>query len=65
MTQLRFVDAKNRPIGAINWFAIHPTSMNNSNCLITTDNVGYASLMLEKQFNPDHLAGRVNADFRL
>lgn len=59
MTQLSFVDNTNKLIGALNWFAVHPTSMNNSNCLITTDNVGYASILLEKQMNPDHLPGRV------
>lgn len=60
MTQLRFVDNNNRLIGALSWFAVHPTSMNNSNCLITTDNVGYASILLEKQMNPDNLPGRVS-----
>lgn len=60
MTQLRFVDTTNRLLGALSWFAVHPTSMNNSNCLITTDNVGYASILLEKQMNPDNLPGRVS-----
>ena len=35
--------------GVINWFAVHPTSMNNTNQLISGDNKGLASLMLEKE----------------
>lgn len=61
MTQLRFVSSETGElIGAVNWFAVHPTSMNRTNCLITTDNVGYASLLLEQQMNPGYLAGRVS-----
>ena len=37
--------------GVINWFAVHPTSMNNTNQLISGDNKGLASLMLEKSMN--------------
>ncbi|RZC39406.1 neutral ceramidase-like [Asbolus verrucosus] len=52
MVQLKFVrSSDNLPIGAINWFAVHPTSMNNTNCLITSDNVGYASILLENHVN--------------
>lgn len=44
--------------GAINWFAVHPTSMNNTNRLVSSDNVGYASILLEKEYNPDSLPGK-------
>ena len=42
--------------GVINWFAVHPTSMNNTNQLISGDNKGLASLMLEKEMedNREH-----------
>lgn len=42
---------ENQYIGIINWFAVHPTSMNNTNKLVTSDNVGYASILLEKEIN--------------
>lgn len=58
LTQLRFLDANNNYIGIINWFAVHPTSMNNTNKLVTTDNVGYASLLLEQEMDPDSLPGQ-------
>lgn len=47
----------NQYIGVINWFAVHPTSMNNTNKLVTSDNVGYASILLEKELNPGALVG--------
>ena len=37
--------------GVINWFAVHPTSMNKSNHLISGDNKGLASQLLEKAMN--------------
>ena len=37
--------------GVINWFAVHPTSMNNTNHLISGDNKGLASIMLENSIN--------------
>ncbi|XP_018564239.1 neutral ceramidase isoform X2 [Anoplophora glabripennis] len=59
LVQMKFVRTEDDvPIGAINWFAVHPTSMNNSNCLVTSDNVGYASILLEKSVNPDALIGK-------
>lgn len=58
MTQLRFTNENNEYIGILNWFAVHPTSMNNTNKLVTTDNVGYASILLEKELNPNTLIGQ-------
>uniref|UniRef100_A0A8D8C181 Neutral ceramidase n=2 Tax=Culex pipiens TaxID=7175 RepID=A0A8D8C181_CULPI len=59
LVQLRFVDAADgRVMGAINWFAVHPTSMNKTNCYLSSDNVGYASLLLEQEMNPGSLPGR-------
>lgn len=39
-------------LGAISWFAVHPTSMNNTNPLVSSDNMGYASILLEQAMNP-------------
>ncbi|XP_065225637.1 neutral ceramidase [Planococcus citri] len=52
MVQLKFIDDNNKPMGMISWFAVHPTSMNYTNTLISTDNVGYASILFEKKMNP-------------
>lgn len=50
----------NKIIGVINWFAVHPTSMNNTNRLISSDNVGYASILMEKALNGNKtLPGKV------
>ncbi|KAJ8721230.1 hypothetical protein PYW07_002005 [Mythimna separata] len=51
LSQIRFVSPENRILGVINWFAVHPTSMNNTNKLISSDNVGYASILMEKELN--------------
>lgn len=53
MVQLKFVSAEGKPLGVINWYAVHGTSMNSSNCLVTSDNVGYASILFEKDMNED------------
>lgn len=39
-------------------FTVHPTSMNNTNKFVSSDNVGYASMLLEKEFNQDELVGK-------
>lgn len=57
-TQIQFVGADNQPLGVINWFAVHPTSMNNTNHLVSSDNVGYASILFEKAMNKDALTGK-------
>lgn len=40
-----------RPVGLLNWFAVHGTSMNGTNTLISGDNKGYASYLMEKHLN--------------
>lgn len=37
--------------GALTWFAVHGTSMNNTNHFVSGDNKGYASLMLEREMD--------------
>nr|CAB3223352.1 neutral ceramidase [Phallusia mammillata] len=60
MTLLKFVDKDGRGVGMINWFAVHCTSMNNSNSLISGDNKGYAELLFEQAMDPDSLPGDSN-----
>lgn len=59
MVQLKLLNKSGDLMGSINWFAVHPTSMNNTNCLISSDNVGYASILLEKSVNKDQVLGNV------
>eukprot|EP00057_Strongylocentrotus_purpuratus_P021390 XP_011675864.1 PREDICTED: neutral ceramidase [Strongylocentrotus purpuratus] len=58
MTVLKLVDTNGADIGMINWFAVHGTCMNNTNKLISGDNKGYASQLMEKHFNPGALPGK-------
>lgn len=50
VVQLKFVRTTGEPIGVINWFALHGTSMGNQNRLVHGDNKGYAAYLLEKDF---------------
>ncbi|XP_077285658.1 neutral ceramidase-like isoform X2 [Arctopsyche grandis] len=53
IAQIKFVSVTNGTLlGALNWFAVHATSMNNTNHLVSSDNVGYASVLLEEAVNP-------------
>ncbi|XP_055586437.1 neutral ceramidase-like [Uranotaenia lowii] len=59
LVQLRFEDPGTGEIfGAVNWFAIHPTSMNKTNCYVSSDNVGYASILIEQEMDPGSLPGK-------
>eukprot|EP00249_Psilotum_nudum_P021612 c28173_g1_i1 orf=226-2568(-) len=51
MTLLKFIDAERGPIGAFSWFAVHGTSMNGSNLLISGDNKGAAARFMEDWYN--------------
>ncbi|XP_070539275.1 neutral ceramidase-like [Ptychodera flava] len=51
MTLLKFVAEDGKDLGALTWFAVHTTSMNNTNRLISGDNKGYASYLMERHFN--------------
>ncbi|CAD6992268.1 unnamed protein product [Ceratitis capitata] len=57
LTQL-LVDLDNNLLGAFNWYAVHPTSMNNTNKLVTSDNMGYAAILLEKEYNTNKVPGK-------
>lgn len=60
LTQMQFIGANDKPLGVINWFAVHPTSMNNTNRLVSSDNVGYASILFEKMMNNNAMVGKVS-----
>lgn len=60
MVQLKFVSNEDKPLGVINWFPVHPTSMNGSNTLVSSDNVGYASIKFEEMMNQNIVLGRVS-----
>ncbi len=65
MVQLKFVSvADGEPIGVINWYAVHLTSMNKTNQYISSDNKGYAGLLFETKINgPDIMPGKVRNYF--
>jgi neutral ceramidase len=58
LTQLHFYNAEGAPLGVLNWFAVHPTSMNNTNHLISGDNKGAASQMFERYMDPGYLTAQ-------
>jgi len=58
MLMLRFESADGTPVGMLNWFAVHGTSMNSTNRLISGDNRGLASMRVEALMNgPEALPG--------
>ncbi|XP_039337168.1 neutral ceramidase isoform X2 [Mauremys reevesii] len=57
MVVLKMVDVNGQELGLFSWFAIHPVSMNNTNRLINSDNVGYASYLFEQEKNKGLLPG--------
>jgi len=57
MLLLKMIGEDGSNIGMLNWFAVHGTSMNNTNTLVSGDNKGYASYLFERDFNGDALPG--------
>ncbi|XP_051472982.1 putative neutral ceramidase C isoform X2 [Apus apus] len=57
MVLLKMVEEDGQELGLISWFAVHPVSMNNSNHLVNSDNVGYASYLFEREKNKGMLPG--------
>lgn len=52
------VERDGRPVGAINWFATHGTSLSPDNTLISGDNKGYAAYHWEREVSGvDYRAG--------
>lgn len=48
MTLLRFESDDGTPVAMLNWYAVHPTNLGNSNRLISPDNKGYAAYLFER-----------------
>ncbi|NXV45073.1 ASAH2 ceramidase, partial [Uria aalge] len=57
MVILKMVDRNGEELGLISWFAVHPVSMNNTNHLVNSDNMGYASYLFEQEKNKGMLPG--------
>ena len=69
MLLLKFVgtsDKGDQQLGALNWFALHPVDLGQSNMFISGDNKGLASLLFEdkmrNQGNEDFVAGFANSN---
>ncbi|KAI8422810.1 hypothetical protein MSG28_006555 [Choristoneura fumiferana] len=60
LTQVRVVKEDGSLHGVLNWFAVHTTSMNMTNLLVSSDNLGYAAIKMEAMLN---LKGSIVAGF--
>lgn len=49
MRLLRFETAEGTPLGSINWFAVHGTSVHSDNTALHFDNKGYAAQQVEQE----------------
>lgn len=56
MYLMKLSDKDEKPLGIINWFGTHTTSMSNDNTAVSSDNKGYAAQYLEESFGNDFLA---------
>ncbi|XP_048843439.1 neutral ceramidase isoform X2 [Brienomyrus brachyistius] len=54
---LKFTDMDGDGLGALSWFAVHSVSMNLTNRMVSSDNLGYASYLFEQEKNPNSLPG--------
>ncbi|XP_066548984.1 neutral ceramidase [Amia ocellicauda] len=55
---MKLTDLDGVGIGMLSWFAVHPVSMNNTNQMVSSDNMGYASYLFEKEKNIGFLPGQ-------
>jgi neutral ceramidase len=57
MLLLKFVKVddqdRERPVGALSWYAIHPTDRGQKNTLVCGDNKGHASSLFEQEMDSD------------
>jgi neutral ceramidase len=51
MVLLRLQDENGADLGSINFYAVHGTSMFNTNRLVSGDNKGYAAYLFERAVN--------------
>uniref|UniRef100_A0A8C7Q8C2 Neutral ceramidase n=1 Tax=Oncorhynchus mykiss TaxID=8022 RepID=A0A8C7Q8C2_ONCMY len=57
VTLLKFTDLDGDGMGMLSWFAVHAVSMNYTNQMVSSDNMGYASYLLEQEKNIGFLPG--------
>lgn len=50
MTLLRFDGTDGTPIGSINWFAVHTTTVHSDKTTVHSDNKGVAATLMEERF---------------
>ncbi|XP_035468104.1 neutral ceramidase isoform X1 [Scophthalmus maximus] len=55
---LKFTDEDGDGMGMLSWFAVHAVSMNYTNRMVSSDNMGHASYLLEQDKNPGTLPGQ-------
>ncbi|XP_068615020.1 neutral ceramidase [Brachionichthys hirsutus] len=55
---LKFTDLDGDGIGMLSWFAVHAVSMNYTNRMVSSDNMGYASYLMEQDKNPKEIPGQ-------
>lgn len=48
---MKFTDMDGDGMGLLSWFAVHPVSMNYTNRMVSSDNLGYASYAFEQDKN--------------
>lgn len=58
MTVLKITGMDDTDKGLISFFPVHPVSMNNTNRLLSSDNKGYASYLIEMEMNPGTFHGQ-------
>uniref|UniRef100_A0A8C1BGD3 Neutral ceramidase n=1 Tax=Cyprinus carpio carpio TaxID=630221 RepID=A0A8C1BGD3_CYPCA len=54
---MKFTDLDRDGMGLLSWFGIHPVSMKNTNRMVSSDNLGYASYAFEQEKNFGFLPG--------
>jgi neutral ceramidase len=63
MTTLRLDATDGAPLGAINWFGVHGTSLHSDNDQIHSDNKGLAAAAFERYANTEWAAAKFTAAF--
>ncbi|KAK3560138.1 hypothetical protein QTP86_034704, partial [Hemibagrus guttatus] len=58
IVSLKFTDLDGDGLGIFSWFAVHPVSMNYTNHMVSSDNLGYASYLFEREKNIGSLPGK-------
>ncbi|MFD2396989.1 neutral/alkaline non-lysosomal ceramidase N-terminal domain-containing protein [Prauserella oleivorans] len=62
-TSLLRIERDGTPVGAINWFPTHATSMSGDNKLISADNKGYAAYHWEREVEHVDYRSDIDPDF--